>query len=99
MAGTIQRAKGETHAATLILDCLGRTGQKYDVGQALAFLAGQGELARASETVRQAMQLVFVAATRPTHLLAFATLKQHATPHVAALEGRGWLIRDISPSR
>ncbi|MCX4776260.1 UvrD-helicase domain-containing protein [Streptomyces sp. NBC_01264] len=99
MAGTIQRAKGETHAATLILDCLGRTGQKYDVGQALAFLAGQGELARASETVKQAMQLVFVAATRPTHLLAFATLKEHATPHVAALEGRGWLIRDISPPR
>ncbi|NEC05449.1 hypothetical protein [Streptomyces sp. SID7909] len=99
MAGTIQRAKGETHAATLILDCLGRTGQKYDVEQALAFLAGQGELGRASETVKQAMQLVFVAATRPTHLLAFATLKEHAAPHAAALESRGWLIRDISPSR
>ncbi|MFH8476769.1 UvrD-helicase domain-containing protein [Streptomyces sp. NPDC018000] len=35
IAGTIQSAKGETHAATLLLDCLGRTGRKYDVGQAI----------------------------------------------------------------
>lgn len=96
VAGTIQSAKGETHAATLILDCLGRTGKKHDVRQAIAFLAGQGDLTRAPGTVKQAMQLIFVGATRPTHLLAFATLRDHATPHLAVLEGRGWLIRDVS---
>ncbi|MEV5950610.1 UvrD-helicase domain-containing protein [Streptomyces sp. NPDC051993] len=96
VVGTVQNAKGETHAATLILDCLGRTGRKYDVGQAMAFLAGQGDLARASETVKQAMQLIFVGATRPTHLLAFATSSEHAALFVPALEDRGWLIHDVS---
>ncbi|MFG2488086.1 UvrD-helicase domain-containing protein [Streptomyces virginiae] len=96
VAGTIQSAKGETHAATLLLDCLGRTGKKYDVGQAIAFLAGHGDLLRASATVKQAMQLIFVGATRPSHLLAFAIQREHAAPHLATLEDRGWLIRDVA---
>ncbi|MER6314759.1 UvrD-helicase domain-containing protein [Streptomyces sp. NPDC001581] len=96
VVGTIQSAKGETHAATLILDCLGRTGKKYDVGQAIAFLAGDGDLLRASATVKQAMQLIFVGATRPSHLLAFATQRERASPHLAALEDRGWLIHDVA---
>ncbi|MFD6968740.1 UvrD-helicase domain-containing protein [Streptomyces sp. NPDC059979] len=99
VAGTIQSAKGETHAATLLLDCLGRTGKKYDVGQAIAFLAGQGDLMRASATVKQAMQLIFVGATRPSHLLAFATRREHAAPHLPTLEGRGWLICDVAEPR
>ncbi|MFD9334392.1 hypothetical protein ACFWBF_08235 [Streptomyces sp. NPDC060028] len=99
IAGTIQSAKGETHAATLIVDCLGRTGRRYDVKEAIAFLADQGDLNRAPETVKQAMQLIFVGATRPTHLLAFATLREHAAPHVDALEARGWSICDVAATR
>ncbi|MER8039490.1 UvrD-helicase domain-containing protein [Streptomyces hydrogenans] len=99
LAGTIQRAKGETHAATLILDCLGRTGQRYDVVQTLAHLVGGGDLARATGTAKQAIQLMFVAATRPTHLLAFATRRDHAAPYAAALEERGWLLREVPAPR
>ncbi|MFE3140129.1 UvrD-helicase domain-containing protein [Streptomyces scopuliridis] len=96
IAGTIQSAKGETHTATLIVDCLGRTGTRYDVKEAIALLAGQGELNRAPDTVKQAMQLIFVGATRPTHLLAFATLRQHAMTHLDVLKARGWSVRYVN---
>ncbi|MFD8373646.1 hypothetical protein ACFV2Z_23205 [Streptomyces sp. NPDC059688] len=72
VAGTIQSAKGDTHAATLVLECLDRTGKKHDVTEVLALLAGAGDITRASTTVRRAAQLVFVGATRPTHLLVLA---------------------------
>jgi hypothetical protein len=95
LVGTIQSAKGETHAATLVLECLDRTGKKHDVTEVLALLAGAGDLARASPTVRRAAQLIFVGATRPTHFLALAALRERAEPHAEALAQRGWAIYDV----
>ncbi|MFD9631490.1 hypothetical protein [Streptomyces violascens] len=95
VAGTIQSAKGETHAATLVLECLDRTGKKHDVAEVLTLLAGAGDIARASATVRRAAQLIFVGATRPTHLLALAALRERAAPHIKALADRGWAIHDV----
>lgn len=72
VAGSIQSAKGETHAATLILECLERSGKKHDVHEVLGLLSRQQDASKALLTVQRAVQLVFVGATRPTHLLAFA---------------------------
>ncbi|MFF7189824.1 UvrD-helicase domain-containing protein [Streptomyces sp. NPDC008222] len=94
--GTIQSAKGETHAATLVLECLDRTGKKHDVTEVLALLAGAGDLARASPTIRRAAQLIFVGATRPTHLLALAALRERAEPYTEALAGKGWNIHYVT---
>ncbi|MGW0570744.1 UvrD-helicase domain-containing protein [Streptomyces tauricus] len=99
VAGSIQSAKGETHTATLILECLERSGKKYDVHEVLGLLSRQQDASEALITVQRAAQLVFVGATRPTHLLAFAVHRTRAEPHIDAMTARGWTVHDISLSR
>ncbi|WNI33398.1 UvrD-helicase domain-containing protein [Streptomyces sp. ITFR-6] len=95
VAGSIQSAKGETHAATLILECLERSGKKYDVHEVLGLLSRQQDASRALVTIQRAAQLVFVGATRPTHLLAFAAHRTRAEPHIEAMTARSWSVHDI----
>ncbi|WP_435210365.1 UvrD-helicase domain-containing protein [Streptomyces sp. bgisy034] len=99
VATSIQRAKGETHAATLILECLDSRGRKYDVHETLALVAQSKDVAVAPVTVRKAAQLLFVGVTRPTHLLAFAAHRNRIEPHLGALQARGWLVRSVSHGR
>jgi hypothetical protein len=95
VAGSIQSAKGETHAATLLLECLDRRGNKHDVHEMLKLLT-EGDILRAQVTVQRAAQLIFVGATRPTHLLVLATHRKHAAPYTEELVGRGWSVHEIS---
>lgn len=95
VAGSIQSAKGETHAATLILECLERSGKKHDVHEVLGLLSRQQDASKALVTIQRAAQLVFVGATRPTHLLAFAAHHTRAEPHIEAMTARGWSVHDI----
>lgn len=95
IAGSIQSAKGETHAATLILECLERSGKKYDVHEVLGLLSRQQDASKALVTIQRAAQLVFVGATRPTHLLAFAAHRTRAEPHIEAMTARGWSVHEI----
>ncbi|GGY97572.1 UvrD-helicase domain-containing protein [Streptomyces poonensis] len=95
VAGSIQSAKGETHAATLILECLERSGKKYDVHEVLGLLSRQQDASKALVTIQRAAQLVFVGATRPTHLLAFAAHRKRAEPYTEAMTARGWSVHDI----
>ncbi|MFD7319522.1 hypothetical protein ACFV9D_00290 [Streptomyces sp. NPDC059875] len=98
VAGAIQSAKGETHAATLILECLDRRGHKHDMHETLKLLAG-GDIQRAQVTVQRAAQLIFVGATRPTHLLVPAIQRKYAAPYTEELVGRGWSIHEVSDQR
>ncbi|NKS48803.1 UvrD-helicase domain-containing protein [Rhodococcus hoagii] len=93
---SIQKAKGETHSATLILECLDRTGKKYDVHEVLRLLASGGDLDSAPATVRSIVQLVFVGATRPTQLLAFAAHRGRAAPYLNFLASANWTIHDLT---
>ncbi|MBK3562706.1 UvrD-helicase domain-containing protein [Streptomyces sp. MBT62] len=95
VAGSIQSAKGETHAATLILECLERSGKKYDVHEVLELLSRDQDASKALLTVQRAAQLVFVGATRATHLLAFAAHRTRAERYVEAMTARGWSVHDI----
>ncbi|WP_167467458.1 hypothetical protein [Streptomyces rishiriensis] len=99
MATSIQRAKGETHAATLILECLDSRGRKYDVHETLALVAQSKDVADAPITRRKAAQLLFVGATRPTHLLVFAAHRTRIAPHLEALQARGWLVQSVPTGR
>ncbi|MER5948973.1 UvrD-helicase domain-containing protein [Streptomyces sp. NPDC001904] len=94
--GTIQSAKGETHAATLILECLGKTGRKFDVTEALRMIAEGSDPLRELKSIQAAVQLVFVGATRPTHLLVFAAHRDRSKKYADALAGAGWDIRDLT---
>ena len=97
VVGTIQGAKGETHSATLIVECLdGSSGKQYDVHEVLSrFVGGEG-FAASSKTLQRMAELVFVGASRPTHLLAFAVHRARAEPYIEALFRRGWLVRDLT---
>ncbi|MFE9456452.1 UvrD-helicase domain-containing protein [Streptomyces californicus] len=94
--GTIQSAKGETHAATLILECLEKTGRKFDVTEALRMIAERSDPLRELKSVQAAVQLVFVAATRPTHLLVLAAHRDRSKKYADAMAGAGWDIRDLA---
>jgi DNA helicase-2/ATP-dependent DNA helicase PcrA len=94
-ASSIHAAKGETHSATLILECLERSGRKHDVAETLALIATDSKIMLRS--VRDAAQLIFVAATRPTHLLAVAVQSSHHEEHLDALRARGWEVHDVTP--
>ena len=92
---TIHNAKGETHSATLIVECLERTGHKHDVYEALKMIRAGRVPANAASTVRASSQLIFVGVTRPTHLLAMAVLRERAEEHLGALQGRGWQVHHV----
>ncbi|MFE3379461.1 UvrD-helicase domain-containing protein [Streptomyces anulatus] len=94
--GTIQSAKGETHAATLILECLEKTGKKFDVTEALRMIAESSDPLRELRSVQAAVQLVFVGATRPTHLLVLAARRDRSKKYADAMTGAGWDIRDLT---
>lgn len=93
--GTIQSAKGETHSATLILECLEKSGRKFDVTEALRMVA-EGSDPRALKSVQAAVQLVFVGATRPTHLLVFAAHRDRSKKYAKTLIDAGWDVRDLT---
>ncbi|MEU6002842.1 UvrD-helicase domain-containing protein [Streptomyces sp. NPDC047197] len=98
VASSIQRAKGETHAATLILECLNSKGQQYDVHETLALLLQNKDPKNASPPVLKAAQLLFVGITRPTHFLAMALHRTRAQPYLSAFEARGWEIHTVDAS-
>ncbi len=94
--GTIQSAKGETHAATLILECLEKTGKKFDVTEALRMVAEGSDPQRELKSVQAAVQLVFVGATRPTHLLVLAAHRDRGQRYAEVMIDAGWDVRDLT---
>ncbi|GFN09820.1 hypothetical protein Smic_83760 [Streptomyces microflavus] len=94
--GTIQSAKGETHAATLILECLEKTGKKFDVTESLRMIAEESDPQRELKSVQAAVQLVFVGATRPTHLLVLAAHRDRGKRYAELMIDTGWDVRDLT---
>ncbi|GGL20756.1 UvrD-helicase domain-containing protein [Nocardia jinanensis] len=94
--GSIQSAKGETHTATLVLECLDRRGKNHDVHEVLRLLSAGGDLERATATVRNLAQLVFVGATRPTQLLAFAVHRERASSYLNFFDSSNWVVHDLT---
>lgn len=94
--GTIQSAKGETHAATLILECLEKNGKKFDVTEALRMIAEGSDPQRELKSVQAAVQLVFVGATRPTHLLVLAAQRDRGKRYAEMMIDAGWDVRDLT---
>ncbi len=93
---TIQGAKGETHPATLIVECLDRSGNRHDVYEVLSTILDGGSFPATDKTRQRIAELIFVGASRPTHLLAFAIHRTRAEPYIAAASVRGWIVRDLT---
>lgn len=96
---SIHAEKGKTHAATLILETYNRT---HFVNKLLPWLEGRASAAkRPNEVAKKSMMLMYVAMTRPTHMLCLAMRKstmgegKAETKRRAALQRAGWAIIDI----
>ena len=87
---SIHAIKGETHAATLLLDTFNRM---YFVKRIIPFLLGHKIPKRTTDKHKRAICGSFVAFTRPTHLLAVAAPESHLKENeISKLEERGWTI-------
>jgi DNA helicase II / ATP-dependent DNA helicase PcrA len=85
---TIHKIKGETHTATLVLETY---KNKYDLEILLNLLKNKK---RASFDDKK--KLLYVAMSRPTHLLCFAMNKEHVNElDREELQNSGFIIKDI----
>lgn len=88
---TIHKVKGETHTATLVLETFNRT---YDLKQLLSLL--KGKTIKNSTMVDSKKKLLYVAMSRPTHLLCLAINKEHVNEtDKIELESYGFIINEI----
>ncbi|CAM2191465.1 UvrD-helicase domain-containing protein [Paraburkholderia kururiensis] len=94
--GTIAGVKGETHAATLVLESVFK--KRYDVTEALPFLCGEkSSLSVKDEPTLGRLHNLFVAATRPRQYLAFAIHRDRlAANRRRQLQSLGWSVEDVT---
>lgn len=92
---TVHGVKGETHSATLLLECLDKHGNVHDLPEALKLITGRAAPDALSASATAACQLAFVAVSRPRSLVAFAVLAGHAEPYLDDLREQGWRIADV----
>jgi superfamily I DNA/RNA helicase len=89
---TIHKAKGETHTATLVLETY---YHGFDLKQLLKLLKGQ--TIASTKGVDYKKKLLYVAMSRPTHLLCLAMNREHVNDKdKTELEGCGFIINEIT---
>ncbi|MFJ6381332.1 UvrD-helicase domain-containing protein [Kitasatospora sp. NPDC092039] len=92
LTATVASAKGETHCATLVLECATKHGRSHDLGSLLPVITGKTPVGELNATGRHAAMTTFVAATRAKHLLALAVHESRANPHLEALVRDDWSV-------
>lgn len=101
--GSIHMAKGQTHAATLVLETF---NQSHFLHGLMPWLVGhhQNGAKCASDKAMQRLLQIYVAMTRPTHLLCLALRESSlgAGKSIAANQEKlvtsGWQIRHLAPA-
>jgi len=92
--GTTASMKGETHLATLVLESHGGNARRFDLAQALPVICGATPVdPKLSPLHRVQFRNMYVAMSRPSHLLCLAMNAERTDP--AQLEGlaaKGWAI-------
>lgn len=100
--GTIHSVKGETHDATLILETEYR--KQVDVKEMLAFILDQSmerptftpKSANKDSILAQFMRKLYVAASRPRHLLCIAMHEKHINDEqIEQLKSAGWNVPPV----
>ncbi len=93
--GSIHSVKGETHAATLVLDTF---FYSHHLATLKPWLVGE-KSGGASENARNISRLKqhYVAMTRPSHLLCLAMREDDLSDgDISALKGRGWRVARVA---
>lgn len=87
--------KGETHAASLVLESYGGPSKKFDVALGLEYIAGMAakKLEKLPKTQQAQMRNLYVAMSRPTTLLCLAANESRVPQSIRdALVNKGWHI-------
>lgn len=91
---SIHGVKGETHAATLVLETFART---HDTKSLLPILTGIQKATNLTGTAIDHCKRLFVGVTRATDLVCLAIFSDHITDRdIELLESAGWHIQRLS---
>lgn len=91
---TIHSLKGETHAATLVLET---KNHEFDVGQLIEYILGEKTTTPTGVRKPKFMKQLYVAFSRPKHLLCVAMDKSRfPAEHADKTEYAGWKIVDLT---
>jgi DNA helicase-2/ATP-dependent DNA helicase PcrA len=97
--GTVAGMKGETHAASLVLESYGGNSKKFDVALGLEYIAGLAskKLEKLPKTQQAQMRNLYVAMSRPTTLLCLAANESRVSQTLRdALATKGWDIEIVT---
>lgn len=97
--GTVAGMKGETHAASLILESYGGFSRKFDVALGLEYIAGTAakKISKLPKTQQAQMRNLYVAMSRPAKLLCLAANESRVSQTLRdALVLKGWHIEDVT---
>lgn len=91
---TIHSVKGETHAATLVLET---KNYEFDVGQLIEYVLGEKATKPTGVRKPKFMKQLYVAFSRPKYLLCLAMDKSRfPNEHINKYEYAGWKIVDLT---
>lgn len=90
---TIHGVKGETHAATLIVETFGRT---HDIAALLPVLTGNQKATSLAKTAIDHCKRIFVGMTRPSELVCIAIFTDHIKEKdIELLKKAGWHVEGV----
>lgn len=100
--GTIHSVKGQTHTATLLLDC---TNRGPILGQLKPFFLGSKLTSEATVQQKSWLNTLYVGLTRPTHLVCVAIPESHkgvgnntvtwSEEELIILKSKGWKVARV----
>jgi DNA helicase II / ATP-dependent DNA helicase PcrA len=90
---SIHAVKGETHAATMVVETFAR---QHDLKELLPVLTAAQHGSQMRDSARGHCKRVFVGMSRPSHLLCLAISAEHITnAQITALAANGWKIQKV----
>lgn len=97
--GTVASMKGETHAASLVLESFGGSSRRFDVELGLQYIAGTApkKIEKLPKTQQAQMRNLYVAMSRPTELLCLAA-NENRVPQglINILLSKGWEVKTVT---
>lgn len=99
--GTVHSAKGQTHCATMYVETsyYSYETQKPKITDALLLIDHRFDLADNREIRgKEALKMMYVGFSRPTHLLCFACLKENVSDNINNFRISGWEVVDLTES-
>jgi hypothetical protein len=101
---TVHSVKGQTHCATMYVETsyfTYETKKPKIIGaltkQSHGFVIGQKKgKSEVDARGKEAMKMMYVGFSRPTHLLCFATLKENVISDIQKFKDAGWITLDLT---